>query len=143
LKLSQVDVETRVLHVARLKVRLSMTTPLRGDELRAIGAWLKKTRPDEADRRDVLYQRAAQADAPIHRQSAFADLERRRSCPCLLIPHATPRQRLRLADQGADTRLIQDYLGHCNIQHAIRNTANNPARFEELAAVRSKGCLPS
>ena len=37
-----------------------------------------------------------------------------------------------LADQGADTRLIQDYLGHRNIQHTVRYTATNPARFERL-----------
>jgi type 1 fimbriae regulatory protein FimB len=36
------------------------------------------------------------------------------------------------ADQGADTRLIQDYLGHRNIQHIIRYMATNPARFERL-----------
>ena len=41
LKLDQVDTESRVLHVARLKRGLSTTHPLRGDELRAIGAWLK------------------------------------------------------------------------------------------------------
>jgi type 1 fimbriae regulatory protein FimB len=37
-----------------------------------------------------------------------------------------------LADQGADTRLIQDYLGHRNIQHTVIYTATNPARFERL-----------
>jgi type 1 fimbriae regulatory protein FimB len=37
-----------------------------------------------------------------------------------------------LADQGADTRLIQDYLGHRNIQHTVRYAAANPARFEKL-----------
>jgi type 1 fimbriae regulatory protein FimB len=37
-----------------------------------------------------------------------------------------------LADQGADTRLIQDYLGHRNIQHTVRYTASNAARFEKL-----------
>jgi type 1 fimbriae regulatory protein FimB len=37
-----------------------------------------------------------------------------------------------LADQGADTSLIQDYLGHRNIQHTVRYTATNPARFEKL-----------
>jgi type 1 fimbriae regulatory protein FimB len=36
-----------------------------------------------------------------------------------------------LADQGADTRLIQDYLGHRNIQ-TVKYTATNPARFEKL-----------
>ena len=38
----------------------------------------------------------------------------------------------RLAGQGADTQLIQDYLGHRNIQHTVRYTATNPARFEGL-----------
>jgi len=37
-----------------------------------------------------------------------------------------------LADQGADTRLIQDYLGHRSIQHTVRYTATNPVRFEKL-----------
>src|SRR6266851_6952489 len=40
LQLSQVDIESRILHVARLKQGLSTTHPLRGDELRAIKAWL-------------------------------------------------------------------------------------------------------
>src|SRR6266478_1449697 len=40
LRLSQVDTESRVLHVTRLKQGLSTTHPLRGDELRAIKAWL-------------------------------------------------------------------------------------------------------
>src|SRR5712691_10776180 len=40
LVLSQVDTESRVLHVKRLKEGLSTTHPLRGDELRAIKAWL-------------------------------------------------------------------------------------------------------
>jgi type 1 fimbriae regulatory protein FimB len=39
LVLSQVDTESRVLHVTRLTDGLSTTHPLRGDELRAIKAW--------------------------------------------------------------------------------------------------------
>src|SRR6266481_9000891 len=42
MKLDQVDTESRVLHVARLKDGLSTTQPLRGDELRAVSAWLKE-----------------------------------------------------------------------------------------------------
>jgi site-specific recombinase XerC len=42
MKLDQVDPESRVLHVARLKGGLSTTQPLRGDELRAVSAWLKE-----------------------------------------------------------------------------------------------------
>lgn len=37
-----------------------------------------------------------------------------------------------LACQGADTRLIQDYLGHCNSQHTVSYTTSNPARFGKL-----------
>jgi type 1 fimbriae regulatory protein FimB len=37
-----------------------------------------------------------------------------------------------LADQGADTRLIQDYLGRRDIRHTVIYTATNPARFERL-----------
>jgi type 1 fimbriae regulatory protein FimB len=37
-----------------------------------------------------------------------------------------------LAEQGADTRLIQDYLGHRNIQHTAKYIASNPTRFEKL-----------
>jgi type 1 fimbriae regulatory protein FimB len=40
LLLSQVDTESRVLHVARLKHGLSTTHPLRGNEIRAIKIWL-------------------------------------------------------------------------------------------------------
>ena len=38
MKLDQVDTESRVLHVRRLKAGLSTTQPLRGDELRATPA---------------------------------------------------------------------------------------------------------
>ena len=54
------------------------------------------------------------------------------------LPVAVHRHMLRhacgfaLADQAADSRLIQDYLGHRNIQHTVRYTATNPARFEKL-----------
>jgi site-specific recombinase XerD len=40
-----------------------------------------------------------------------------------------------LAEQGADTRLIQDYLGHRNIQHTVKYTATNPTRFEKIVAL--------
>src|SRR5256885_16892157 len=42
LRLDQVDTQSRVLHVTRLKRGLSTTQPLRGDELKAIGGWLRQ-----------------------------------------------------------------------------------------------------
>jgi integrase len=38
-----------------------------------------------------------------------------------------------LADQGADTRLIQDYLGHRNIQHTFRHGEQSGQIPEALA----------
>lgn len=37
-----------------------------------------------------------------------------------------------LANEGHDTRLIQDYLGHKNIQHTVKYTTLNPERFKEI-----------
>jgi type 1 fimbriae regulatory protein FimB len=97
LRVSQVDIDSRVLHVTRLKDGLSTTHPLRGDEIWAIKTWLvarAKMQP-EGD--------------------AFFLSERRRSLS---------RKTVWL--------LIQDDLGHRNIQHTVRYTATNPARFERL-----------
>jgi len=42
LKLDQVDTKGKVLHITRLKRGFSTTQPPRGDELKAISAWLKQ-----------------------------------------------------------------------------------------------------
>jgi site-specific recombinase XerD len=38
----------------------------------------------------------------------------------------------RLANQGTDTRTLQAYLGHRNIQHTVRYTELSPTRFKNL-----------
>lgn len=37
-----------------------------------------------------------------------------------------------LADQGDDTRLIQEYMGHKQIHNTVRYTQTNAKRFEGL-----------
>lgn len=37
-----------------------------------------------------------------------------------------------LANQGKDTRLIQDYLGHNRIDSTVRYTKTNPERFKDI-----------
>jgi type 1 fimbriae regulatory protein FimB/type 1 fimbriae regulatory protein FimE len=37
-----------------------------------------------------------------------------------------------LANKGIDTRAIQQYLGHRNIQHTVRYTALTPHRFTDF-----------
>ena len=133
LVLSQVDTESRVLHVARLKKGLSTTHPLRADELRAIKAWLAdrgRMKPDT----DSFF--VSERRGPLSRKTAFVFIRKYGEMAGLPLPAHPHMLRhacgFALADQGADTRLIQDYLGHRNIQHTVRYTAANPARFEKL-----------
>jgi type 1 fimbriae regulatory protein FimB len=133
LKLDQVDTESRVLHIARLKGGLSTTHPLREDELRAISAWLKeRARMKPTGRTFFLSEQRK----PLHRSTvnlALRTYSAAASLPLLAYPHMLRHAcGFALADQGADTRLIQDYLGHRNIQHTVRHTATNPARFQKL-----------
>ena len=133
LVLSQVDTESRVLHVSRLKKGLSTTHPLRADELRAIKAWLAdrvKMSPDT----DSFF--VSERRATWSRKTAWLAVRHYGEVAGLPLPAHPHMLRhacgFALADQGADTRLIQDYLGHRNIQHTVRYTAANPARFERL-----------
>jgi len=133
LKLSQVDTESRVLHVTRLKAGLSTTHPLRGDELRVIKAWLAE-RAKMKPKTDAFF--ISERRGPLSRKTAWVmirDYGRLADLAVDAHPHMLRHAcGFALADQGADTRLIQDYLGHRNIQHTVRYTATNPARFERL-----------
>jgi type 1 fimbriae regulatory protein FimB len=133
LRLSQVNIESRVLHVARLKQGLSTTHPLRGDEIKAIKAWLTeraKMKPET----DAFF--ISERRSPLSRKTAWVMIRQYGELAGLPVeahPHMLRHAcGFALADQGADTRLIQDYLGHRNIQHTVMYTATNPARFERL-----------
>ena len=132
LKLSQVDIESRVLHVQRLKKGLSTTHPLRTDELRAIKAWLSQ-RPALKSENSFFLSERGKAISRITVWDIVKKCGERAALPFVAHPHMLRHAcGFALADQGADTRLIQDYLGHRNIQHTVRYTATNPARFERL-----------
>ena len=46
-----------------------------------------------------------------------------------MLRHATG---FKLANQGVDTRSLQHYLGHKNIQHTVRYTELSPERFRDF-----------
>jgi integrase len=46
-----------------------------------------------------------------------------------MLRHATG---LKLANQGVDTRSLQQFLGHKNIQHTVRYTELSPERFRDF-----------
>jgi len=122
-----------VLHVIRLKHGLSTDHPLRAEELRAITAWLKHRGRMKVPA-GVKTFFVSEQRKPLHRSTVNLLLQKYSH---VLPLHAHPHM-LRhacgyaLADQGADTRLIQDWLGHRSIQHTVKYTASNPARFQRL-----------
>jgi type 1 fimbriae regulatory protein FimB len=133
LKLSQADTESRILHVSRLKKGLSTSQPLRTDELRVIKAWLNERKKMKLET-DAFF--ISERRSPLSRKTAWLFIKKYgelADLPLSAHPHMLRHAcGFALADQGADTRLIQDYLGHRNIQHTVRYTASNPARFERL-----------
>ncbi len=133
LVLSQVDTESCVLHIKRLKQGLSTTHPLRGNEIRAVKAWLAE-RAKMQPETDAFF--ISERRSPLSRKTAWLAIRtygERAGLPVDAHPHMLRHAcGFALADQGTDTRLIQDYLGHRNIQHTVRYTATNPARFERL-----------
>jgi type 1 fimbriae regulatory protein FimB len=111
LVLSQVDTESCVLHVERLKDGLSTTHPLRGDEIRAIKAWLDD-RAWMKPKIDAFF--ISERRSPLSRKTAWLmirDYGRLAGLSVEAHPHMLRHAcGFALADQGADTRLIQDYL---------------------------------
>ncbi|MBC9892638.1 tyrosine-type recombinase/integrase, partial [Salmonella enterica subsp. enterica serovar Panama] len=73
---------------------------------------------------------------PLSRQQFFYILrEAGRLAELTIAPHPHMLRHAcgyALADKGIDTRLIQDYLGHRNIQHTVRYTASNAGRFHGI-----------
>jgi integrase len=126
----QIDLKAGTLHVARLKHGSSSTHPLRGPELRALRAWrrgqadpapyvLTSLRGGPMTRRTVHHvvaeaARAAGIGFPVHPH---------------MLRHATG---FYLANAGQDTRAIQLYLGHKNIQHTVRYTELAAGRFKDF-----------
>ena len=145
MQVNQVDLESRILHVQRLKGGLSTTQPLRAEESRLLKSWMaererwlrqwrKQDKPKSVIDRQALF--LSIRGASLSRKTFWTLLRRYGEEAGLSLPPHPHMLRhacgFALADQGADTRLIQDYLGHRNIQHTVRYTATNAQRFEKL-----------
>ncbi len=146
MRMDQVDLESKILQVQRLKGGLSTTQPLRTEEIRLLKGWmaererwLRQWRKKEGGTGAALDRHALFLSArgtALSRKTFWALLRRYGELAGLALPPHPHMLRhacgFALADQGADTRLIQNYLGHRNIQHTVRYTATNPVRFEKL-----------
>jgi integrase len=133
MRLDQLDWPTAHLWVARQKGSLSTQHPLDGDELRALRAWLRVREGHAA--RHLPYMFLSER-GPCTRQMfnyLVATIGQRAGLLMPVHPHMLRHScGYALANKGYDTRLIQDYLGHKNVQHTVRYTRTAAARFEGL-----------
>jgi integrase len=116
------------LHVNRAKSGSPSVHPLSGRELRSLRRLRREQEPDSpfiftseraapftpAGFRKLVARLgvAAKFDFPVHPH---------------MLRHACGYQ---LANKGVDTRSLQAYLGHKNIQHTVRYTELAPTRFK-------------
>ena len=126
---SDIDLKEGTIYIRRIKGSRSGRHPLQGDEMRA----LKKLKRDYApspfvfngNRHTPLSERTI--SHIVHQAGNLAGFDF--TVHAHLLRHACGYY---LANKGVDTRTIQDYLGHANIQNTVRYTQLSAARFEGL-----------
>jgi type 1 fimbriae regulatory protein FimB/type 1 fimbriae regulatory protein FimE len=127
LRWEQVDFKTASLHVRRLKNGTPSTHPLTGRELRAL-------RRHQRESRRSPFVFVSERDAPFLAPGFWRMVERAAVSARLGIKaHAHMLRHAcgyKLANDGHDTRALQAYLGHRNIQNTTRYTALAPDRFK-------------
>ena len=130
LRWDQVDFRTATLHVRRVKQGTPSTHPILGDELRA----LRRLQREQEPKSPFVF--TSERGAPFA-AAGFARMIERAGVEARLTFKAHPHM-LRhacgyaLANKGHDTRAVQAYLGHRNIQHTVRYTELSPTRFRDF-----------
>jgi integrase len=127
LRWDQIDLgRNAALHVRRVKRGTPATHPLQGDEMRALRA-LPRTSP---------FVFTSERGSPFT-TAGFRKMVARLGVEAgfkfgvhpHMLRHATGYA---LANKGVDTRALQAYLGHKNIQHTVRYTELSPTRFKDF-----------
>ena len=129
LRWDQLDLKQGLFHVRRRKNGIPSTHPLFGPELRALRRLAREygetpyvfVSERKAPMSDSTFRKivaragqAADIDMPIHPH---------------MLRHSTG---FKLANDGQDTRAIQHYLGHKNIQHTVSYTQLRADRFKDF-----------
>jgi type 1 fimbriae regulatory protein FimB/type 1 fimbriae regulatory protein FimE len=127
---SQVDFNNALLHVRRIKKGTPSTHPIRGDEMRA----LRKLQREKDPSSPFIF--TSERGAPFTTAGFARMIERAGEVAKLgfkphphMLRHACG---FKLANDGHDTRSLQAYLGHKNIQHTVRYTELAPTRFKDF-----------
>ncbi|HEJ8091435.1 MAG: tyrosine-type DNA invertase [Serratia liquefaciens] len=132
--LDNIELAERRVFISRLKNGLSVQHPLQPDETLMLKRWLDDRKYSPHAGQPWLF--LSRKGGRLSRQQIYRLIRDYGKAACLELP-AHPHM-LRhacgysLANKGMDTRLIQDYLGHRNIQHTVLYTASNAQRFKRI-----------
>ena len=131
LRWDQVDFSRAVLHVRRVKQGTPSVHPLSGSEMRALRRLQRESKASP-------FVFVSERSAPFT-TAGFSRMIQRAAVAAGIGLKAHPHM-LRhacgfaLANAGHDTRAVQAYLGHRNIQHTVRYTELAPDRFKRFWA---------
>ena len=130
LRWDQVDFRTATLHVRRVKQGTPSTHPIVGDGLRA----LRRLQREQEPKSPFVF--TSERGSPFT-TAGFARMIERAGVEAKFgfKPHPHMLRHgcgYALANRGHDTRALQAYLGHKNIQHTVRYTELSPTRFKDF-----------
>jgi type 1 fimbriae regulatory protein FimB/type 1 fimbriae regulatory protein FimE len=129
LRWDAVDFTRGELHVRRAKNGTASTHRIPGPELRLLRQWQRDQKPSP-------FVFTTERGTPFT-TSGFAKLVERCGIEAELPFKAHPHQLrhaagFKLANDGHDTRSLQDYMGHRNIQNTVGYTALASGRFKDF-----------
>ena len=129
LRWEQIDLAHGRLHVSRAKSGIPSVHPLTGTELRALRRLQREREPG----RYVFMSERGAPMSPVGFRHMVTRLGEAAKMPFSVHPHMLRHAcGFKLANQGVDTRSLQHYLGHKNIQHTVRYTELSPDRFRDF-----------
>ena len=124
----QIELDAGRMHVRRAKNGTPSVHPIRGDEIRA----LRQLRRENPTSHVFVTERGGPFTTVgfLHLVKRLAEVA---GMPFKVNPHMLRHGcGYALANAGHDTRAIQNYLGHKNIQHTVRYTELSPDRFRDF-----------
>lgn len=129
LRWDQIDLEQGLMHITRIKRGTPSVHPLREPEILAL-------RRFESDTPGQPYVFCSERKAPLTPDTVRKIITRagkEAGLPFGVHPHMLRHAcGYKLAQAGQDTRAIQHYLGHTNIQHTVRYTQLSAERFRDF-----------
>ena len=129
LQWSQIELATGRLHVRRAKNGSPSVHPMQGDEIRA----LRRLQREQGRSSHVFMTERDGPMTPKAFHALFGRIGARAKMPFPIHPHMLRHGcGYALANAGHDTRALQAWLGHKNIQHTVRYTELSPDRFRDF-----------